>query len=125
MALSPADFGLTRPEGGFLRRLKPAWRIQRFLDTIDYDVKGQGCRSPRRVLRERTAQCMDGALFAAATLRLQGHGGPVELLGPALPGADPPNDPRPGDELRRVVLKPAPAEDAARMFEAGLVGRAT
>jgi hypothetical protein len=73
LTLSPADFGLTRPEAGFLRRLKPAWRIQRFLDSIDYDVKGQGCRSPRRVLRERTAQCMDGALFAAAALRLQGH----------------------------------------------------
>jgi hypothetical protein len=48
LALSPADFGLTRPEAAFLRRLKPAWRIQRFLDSIDYDAKGQGCRSPRR-----------------------------------------------------------------------------
>jgi len=36
-------------------------------------VKGKGCRSPRRVLRERTVQCMDGALFAAAALRLQGY----------------------------------------------------
>jgi hypothetical protein len=56
-----------------LRRLRPAWRIQRFLDSIAYDVKGAGCRSPRRVLRERKAQCMDGALFAAAALRLQGQ----------------------------------------------------
>lgn len=67
------DFGLTPREAAFLRRLTPAWRIQRFLDQIDYDVRGEGCRSPRRVLRERRVQCMDGALFAAAALRLQGH----------------------------------------------------
>jgi hypothetical protein len=56
-----------------MRRLDPPWRIQRFLDALDYDVPGAGCRSPRRVLRERKVQCMDGALFAAAALRLQGH----------------------------------------------------
>jgi len=67
------DFGLTPREASFLRRLRPAWRIQRFLDSIDYDVKGEACRSPRRVLRERKAQCMDGALFAAAAFRLQGR----------------------------------------------------
>jgi len=66
-------FGLTAGEVAALRRLSPPWRIQRFLDGLDYDVQGQGCRSPRRVLRERTVQCMDGALFAAAALRLQGH----------------------------------------------------
>ena len=67
------DFGLTRREASFLRRMRPAWRIQSFLDSIAYDVEGDGCRSPRRVLRERKAQCMDGAIFAAAALRLQGH----------------------------------------------------
>jgi hypothetical protein len=67
------DFGLTPSEARFLRRLSPAWRIQKFLDSLGYDVAGAGCRSPRRVLRERTVQCMDGALFAAAALRLQGH----------------------------------------------------
>jgi hypothetical protein len=60
-------------EAAVLRRLTPPWRIQRFLDGLDYDVRGEGCRSPRRVLRERKVQCMDGALFAAAALRLQGH----------------------------------------------------
>ena len=73
MAPSARDFGLAPREAAFLRSLRPAWRIQRFLDSIDYDVEGAGCRSPRRVLRERSAQCMDGALFAAAALRLQGH----------------------------------------------------
>ena len=66
-------FGLTPREVAFLRRLTPEWRIQKFLDDVDYDVAGTACRSPRRVLRERTVQCLDGALFAAAALRLQGH----------------------------------------------------
>jgi hypothetical protein len=66
-------YGLTPREATFLRRLRPAWRIQQFLDELEYDVRGEGCRSPRRLLRERRAQCMDGALFAAAALRLQGH----------------------------------------------------
>jgi hypothetical protein len=67
------DFGLTRREAACLRRLSPAWRIQKFLDELAYDGQGSGCRSPRRVLEERTVQCMDGALFGAAALRLQGH----------------------------------------------------
>jgi hypothetical protein len=68
-----ADFGLTRREASFLRGLTPPWRIQRFLDGLEYDVRGEGCRSPRRVLRERKVQCMDGALLGAAALRVQGH----------------------------------------------------
>jgi len=67
------DFGLTHRETRFLRSLAPPWRIQRYLDGIAYDVKGTHCRSPRRVLREETAQCMDGAMFAAAALRVQGR----------------------------------------------------
>ncbi len=67
------DFGLTRRERKSLAGLTPPWRIQKFLDDLDYDVAGAGCRSARRVLRERTVQCMDGALFAAAALRVQGH----------------------------------------------------
>ena len=73
MSDKSGPFGLTRREAAMLRRLKPAWRLQRFLDDLDYDIPGAGCRSPRRVLRERTVQCMDGAIFAAAALRLQGH----------------------------------------------------
>jgi len=66
-------FGLTPREAASLRRLTPEWRVQQFLDDTTYDLTGAGCRSPRRVLRERTAQCLDGALFAAAALRLQGQ----------------------------------------------------
>jgi hypothetical protein len=73
MTRSQDSFGLTLREAGFLSRLSPPWRIQKYLDDLDYDSAASGCRSPRRVLRERTVQCMDGALFAAAALRLQGH----------------------------------------------------
>lgn len=71
--MTRAPFGLTPGEAAALRRLTPPAKLQRFLDDLDYDVAGSSCRSPRRVLRERTVQCMDGALFAAAALRLQGH----------------------------------------------------
>src|SRR6185295_12924041 len=71
--MSAPDFGLTPRERRRLAALTPAWRLQRFLDELDYDVSGRHCRSPRRVLREGQVQCMDGALFGAAALRVQGH----------------------------------------------------
>jgi hypothetical protein len=67
------DFGLTPGERSRLRALASPEGIQRFLDDLAYDVQGSHCRSPRRVLRERQVQCMDGALFGAAALRLLGH----------------------------------------------------
>ncbi|MBK5257546.1 MAG: hypothetical protein JJE39_16090 [Vicinamibacteria bacterium] len=67
-------FDLTRSENGLLASLTPAFRIQEFLDTqLLYDTKGGKVRSPRRVLRDGLCQCMDGALFAAAALRVQGR----------------------------------------------------
>jgi hypothetical protein len=71
--LPPTAFGLDAREQARLRGLSSPARIQRFLDDLDYDVAGRHCRSPRRVLREGRVQCMDGALFGAAALRLQGH----------------------------------------------------
>jgi hypothetical protein len=69
-----AQYGFTPREAALLRRLSPPSRIQRFLDDeLAYDVDGKACRSPRRVLRERVAKCLDGALFAAAALRMQGY----------------------------------------------------
>ena len=56
-----------------LRGLKTPEKIQRFLDDkIGYNKEPAGptCRSPRRVLRDRLAHCMEGALFGAAALGL-------------------------------------------------------
>ncbi len=66
----------TARELAVFRRLATPARIQRFLDhDIAYNKEPDGptCRSPRRVLRDRTAHCMEGALFAAAALSCLGH----------------------------------------------------
>ena len=73
MPVPDSDFGLTPREARRLRALKTPAQVQRFLDDLDYDAAGAGCRSPRRVLREGRVQCLDGAIFGAAALRLQGH----------------------------------------------------
>jgi hypothetical protein len=65
----------TPAERAVLRPLSTPEKIQRFLDDLAYNNEPDGntCRSPRRVLRDRTAHCMEGALFGAAALRLLGH----------------------------------------------------
>jgi len=67
--------GFLDHELGVLRRLTSPENIQRFLDEdIGYNKEkgGATCRGPRRVLRDRVAHCMEGALFGAAALRVQG-----------------------------------------------------
>ena len=63
-------------EARMLRRLTTPAKIQAFLDNeIGYNIEPNGdtCYSPRLVLREGVAHCMEGALLAAAALRLLGH----------------------------------------------------
>lgn len=63
-------------EQRILRRLTTPARIQRFLDEeIGYNLEPDGdtCYSPRLVLREGVAHCMEGALLAAAALRRLGY----------------------------------------------------
>ena len=54
-----------------LRRLKTPAGIQRFLDDMPYHLAGTAW-SPRKVLHEKTAHCLEGAIFAAAALRVLG-----------------------------------------------------
>jgi hypothetical protein len=65
----------TAAERAVFRRLRSPELIQRFLDDIAYNKEkgGATCRSPRRVLRDRTGHCMEGALFGAAALRMIDH----------------------------------------------------
>ncbi len=70
------DFGFTREELAVLHTLSNAERIQQFLDEkLSYNKEpgGPTCRSPRRVLRDRVAHCIEGALLAAAAFRVQGR----------------------------------------------------
>jgi len=66
------DRALTEPERRFISTLTTPAKIQAFLDEIPYSTE-HIYRCPVRVLRERTAHCFDGALFAAATLRRLGY----------------------------------------------------
>jgi len=68
-------YGLTRSEVGLLRRLSTPDKVQRYLDALTYNVEKDGdtVRSPRRVIRDRTAHCAEGAFFAAAAFRLSGR----------------------------------------------------
>jgi hypothetical protein len=54
-----------------LRGLKTPASLQRFLDELPYHLADTSW-SPRRVLREGTAHCLEGATFAAAALRALG-----------------------------------------------------
>jgi hypothetical protein len=59
-------------ERALLRRLDTPARIQGFIDELAYRTEDEPA-SPRRVIAERRAHCLDGALLAAAALRRLGH----------------------------------------------------
>ena len=66
----------TPEERRILRSLRTPDRIQHYLEsTIRYNKEPNGltCFSPRRVMRDGVAHCMEGAMFAAAALRFHGH----------------------------------------------------
>jgi hypothetical protein len=69
---SRESFGFSPQELRTLRALKTPARIQRFIDELTYQYADTAW-SPKRVLRERKGHCMEGALLAAAALRVNGH----------------------------------------------------
>ena len=66
------SFGLSPGDLRTLRALKTPVRIQKFIDAIEYQYADTAW-SPARVLRERKGHCLEGALVAAAALRVNGH----------------------------------------------------
>jgi hypothetical protein len=68
---SAKGWGFTGHELSALRALRDPAGIQRALDAMPYHLATTAW-SPRRVLRERTAHCLEGAIFAAAALRVLG-----------------------------------------------------
>ena len=68
-------FGLTRNELRLLRRLNTPRKVQDYLDAIpiNHEPDGDTCLSPRRVMRERRAHCIEGAMFAALAFRVHGE----------------------------------------------------
>lgn len=65
-------FDLTPVEIRKLKNLKSPYGIQRLLDDMPYHHEHTAW-SPRRVLRENTSHCFEGAVFAAAALRVLGY----------------------------------------------------
>lgn len=65
----------TKEEQKILQSLSTPAKIQDFLNTLEFRIVGanETCASPRSVLKHRQAQCMEGAMFAAAALRFHGH----------------------------------------------------
>lgn len=68
-------YGLTPAELRLLRRLSTPQKVQRYLDDLTYNLEPDGdtLRSPRRVIRDRTAHCAEGAFLAAAAFRVNGR----------------------------------------------------
>jgi hypothetical protein len=67
---------LDADERKIFRHINSPAKIQKFLDDeIGYNQEPDGptCYSPRRVLREKVAHCMEGALVGAMALRWLGY----------------------------------------------------
>ncbi len=64
----------TTEERAILKRLSTPAKIQDFVNTLRFRIVGtnETCHSPRLVLQHREAQCVEGAVFAAAVLRFHG-----------------------------------------------------
>jgi len=66
------SWGLLPAELRTLRSLNTPVKIQKFIDGLTYQY-ADTAGSPRRVLRERRGHCLEGALLAAAALRVNGR----------------------------------------------------
>jgi hypothetical protein len=69
------DFNLTEKELSILKKLNTPKKIQDFLNklTINFEPDGDTCMSPRKVLKEKSAHCIEGAMLAALALKLSGR----------------------------------------------------
>lgn len=70
--MADANYGFSAREWRMLRGLKTPAGIQRLLNALSYH-DADTAWSPRRVLREGTAHCLEGGILAAAALRAIGH----------------------------------------------------
>jgi hypothetical protein len=62
----------TKEETTFLKTMSDPDKIQGFLDSVEYNPVYE-CRSPRWVIKKKSAHCFEGALFAAAALEFIGY----------------------------------------------------
>lgn len=88
--LTQKESGLTLQEYRTLARLTTPIRIQDFLDTLpmNWEKRGDTHLSPRRVLREKKAHCIEGALLAASAFWVHGERPLIMNLSPKLGKGD-------------------------------------
>ena len=65
------NFGFTLSELRTLLALKTPVGAQKFLDDLPYNLS-YTARSPKKVLEDRMASCLEGGIFGAAALRILG-----------------------------------------------------
>ncbi len=65
----------TTEELKLFKQLNTPSKIQDFIDAIpgNFEPQGDTCLSPRMVLQQRRAHCIEGAILAALILRYHGH----------------------------------------------------
>jgi hypothetical protein len=66
-----SSFGFAPSDLRTLRALKTPAGVQKFLDDLPYNLSFTA-RSPKKVLDDRTASCLEGGIFGAAALRVLG-----------------------------------------------------
>ena len=68
-------YSINKEEIKLFKKLNTPRKIQGFIDTIpiNFEPEGDTFLSPRRVLRENRAHCIEAACLAAAILRFHGH----------------------------------------------------
>jgi hypothetical protein len=72
MSMKKNTVNWSAAEKAILSRLTTPKKIQEYLDTLEYSGESR-YRSPRSVLRDTKGHCFDGAVFAAAALRMLGY----------------------------------------------------
>lgn len=67
--------GLSPQELAIFKKLSTPIKIQDYLDTLpsNYEKQGETHMSPRRVMREKKAHCIEGAFLAATALWVHGE----------------------------------------------------
>lgn len=68
-------FNFSPEEVAMFKKLNTPRKIQEFVNQIpiNFEPTGDTCLSPRSVLKENRAHCIEGAMLAALALRFHGH----------------------------------------------------
>ena len=69
------DYKYYKEELSLFKRLSTPAKIQDYLNSIpfNFDKGNDTCFSPREVIQQKKAHCVEGAIFAAAVLEYHGH----------------------------------------------------